>query len=251
MRQIVIAGNWKMNKTLQEARDLTQELLSGLPRRSGVEVVLCPPFTALFIVRDLIKDSGVSLGAQNLHSEPSGAYTGEISAPMLKSAGCKYVIVGHSERRQYFFETDKLVNKKIRIALSFGLVPIFCIGERREDRERGLAKDVVATQLKLGLKSIEDRDIVNILIAYEPVWAIGTGLTATPSQVTEMHSFIRETIDNLYRRGLGEEVSVLYGGSVRPSNIDELMRESEIDGALVGGASLDPRSFSRICQFQL
>ncbi len=251
MRKPVIAGNWKMNKTIKEAIELVNSLKRELIDIQEVELIVCPVYTALSDVSDLLIDSNISLGAQNVYWESSGAFTGEISTAMLKDAGCKYVIIGHSERRKYFNETDETVNKRIKAAQSVGLTPIFCVGETLEEREADKTIDVVKKQLAGGLEGLEKDALLNLIIAYEPVWAIGTGKTATPEQAQEVHSFIRSWLVENCSEEIGESLRILYGGSVKPANIKELMRQGDIDGALVGGASLDSSSFVEIVKNSL
>ncbi len=236
----IIAGNWKMNKDPGESRSLVQELLSLLGEVRDREIVLIPPFTSLAIVAESIRNSKVKLGAQNMHWEKSGAYTGEISGLFLRSLGCEYVVIGHSERRHVMGETDKVLNKKLKTALEIGLISIFCVGETEHEREQGRTREVIARQLEMGLKDIEG-EVHKLVFAYEPVWAIGTGKTATPKQAAEVHQFIRTQ--------LKKKSTILYGGSVKPDNVDALMAEQEIEGVLVGGASLKPDSFARIIKF--
>lgn len=245
-----IAGNWKMNNTVGEALDLVRNLKASLNGMEGVEVAIAPPFTALFPVAQALKGSTIRLAGQNLFWEAKGAFTGEISPPMLKEVGCEYVIIGHSERRQYFGERDETVNRKIKAALQYGLKPIFCIGETLEEREKGATFQVVERQLEGGLSGLEEKVCGEIVIAYEPVWAIGTGKTATPEQAEEVHRFIREKLEKLYSKSLSMRVRIQYGGSVTPENIKGLMAQADIDGALVGGASLKAESFSRIVRFK-
>ena len=241
-----IAGNWKMHMTLSEARELAAAIVKASTELFEAEIVLAPPFTALNDVRKVLGDSSVQLAAQNLFWEEKGAFTGEVSAVMLKDAGCQYVIIGHSERRQYFGETDAGVNRKIRAALRSGLFPIFCIGESLAERERGETMDVISRQIQGGLEGIGPGDIKSVVIAYEPVWAIGTGKTATPGQAEEIHSRIREKLAQRYGIGPAECAIILYGGSVKPANSFALLSEKNIDGFLVGGASLEAESFIRI-----
>ena len=243
MRKPVIAGNWKMNKTIKEAIELVNSLKRELIDIQEVEIVVCPVYTALSDISDLLIDSNISLGAQNVYWEPSGAFTGEISPAMLKDAGCKYVIIGHSERRKYFNESDQTVNKRIKAAQGVDLIPIFCVGETLEEREADKTIDVVKRQLAGGLEGLEKDALLNLIIAYEPVWAIGTGKTATPEQAQEVHSFIRNWLHENCSEEVASDLRILYGGSVKPANIKELMQQSDIDGALVGGASLDSSSF--------
>ncbi len=239
-----------MYKTTQEAIQLAENLKESLVNTKDTVVVLCPPFTSLFSVSQVIKNSKIKLGAQNIYYEKEGAYTGEVSPLMIKNVGCQFVIIGHSERRKYFHETDAIINKKIKIALSFGLTPIFCVGETLDQREKGIAEDTVINQIGQGLVAISAEDVLKLVIAYEPVWAIGTGKTATPDVADGMHSVIRKSLSKLYSSDLSNNISILYGGSVKPDNIDVLMSQENIDGALVGGASLDSGSFSRIVQFK-
>jgi triosephosphate isomerase len=245
-----IAGNWKMNKTVGEAVDLVRELKLSVSGVEGVEVAVAPPFTALDAVRKELEGSSILLAGQNLYWEEKGAFTGEISPPMLREVGCRYVIIGHSERRQFFGETDETVNRRIKTALAHGLKVIFCIGEMLKEREEEKTFSVIERQVEGGLKGLGDREMRNIVIAYEPVWAIGTGKTATPEQAEEVHRFIREKLEKLYSRKISEEIRIQYGGSVTPENIKGLMTQANIDGALVGGASLKAESFSKIVRFK-
>lgn len=251
MRKPVIAGNWKMNKSINEAIELVNSLKRELVDIQEIDIIICPVYTALSDVSDLLIDSNISLGAQNIYWEPSGAFTGEISPSMIKDAGCKYVIIGHSERRKYFDESDETVNKRIKAAQSVGLIPIFCVGETLEEHEAGKTIDVVKRQLKGGLEGLENEALPKIVIAYEPVWAIGTGKTATPEQAQEVHKFIRGWLNENYSPEVAESLRILYGGSVKPANARELMQQSDIDGALVGGASLDSSSFVEIVKNSL
>jgi len=245
-----IAGNWKMNKTVAEAIDLVKQLKASLSGVEGVEVAVAPPFTALFVVRKELEGSSIQLAAQNLFWEEKGAFTGEIAPPMLKEVGCHYVILGHSERRQFFGETDETVNRKVRATLSQGLKVIFCIGETLKEREEGRTFAVIERQVPGGLKDIPKEEMKNIVIAYEPVWAIGTGKTATPEQAEEVHGFIRKKLVQLYSKEIAESVRIQYGGSVTPENVKGLMGKENIDGALVGGASLKSETFSKIVRFR-
>ena len=247
MRKPLIAGNWKMHKTVPEAVSLVKELKELLTEIKDREVLVCPPFTAIYAVKSEIEESPIKLGAQNMFYEEKGAFTGEISPLMLKDLGCSYVILGHSERRHIFGETDKLINKKVASAVDHGLVPILCVGELLEERESGKTKNVVERQLLEGLKGLKEGD--EFVIAYEPVWAIGTGKTATPEQAQEVHGFIRELLAENFGREKAERVRILYGGSVKPENIKGLMEMPDIDGALVGGASLKAASFAKIVAF--
>ena len=244
MRKNVIAGNWKMNNDLKESEKLIVELKNLLQNeKPNCDIIVCPPFTSLLEASKLLKGSSIKLGAQNMHFEESGAFTGEISASMLKSAGCEYVILGHSERRHIFGESDEVINKKIKKALSTGLKPIFCVGELLEERENGTTNDVVKRQVLKGLDGISADDMKNIIIAYEPVWAIGTGKTASPAQAQEVHEFIRDLIEIDYSLETANDVTIQYGGSVKPDNAVELLSQPNIDGALVGGACLKADPF--------
>jgi triosephosphate isomerase len=239
-----------MNKTVAEAIDLVKQLKASLSGVEGVEVAVAPPFTALSAVRKELEGSPIQLAAQNLFWEEKGAFTGEIAPPMLKEVGCHYVILGHSERRQFFGETDETVNRKVRATLSQGLKVIFCIGETLKEREEGKTFAVIERQVPEGLKDIRKEEMKNIVIAYEPVWAIGTGKTATPEQAEEVHRFIRKKLAELYSQEIAEGVRIQYGGSVTPENIKGLMGQENIDGALVGGASLKSETFSKIVRFR-
>jgi triosephosphate isomerase (TIM) len=245
-----MAGNWKMNKTTGEAIDLVRELKAAISGVKGVEVAVAPPFTALYAVCKELEGSSIRLAAQNLYWEEKGAFTGEVSPLMLKEVGCHYVIIGHSERRQFFGETDETVNRRIKAALAQGLKVIFCIGETLKEREEGKTFSVIERQVEDGLKNLSDKEMKNIVIAYEPIWAIGTGKTATPGQAEEVHRFIRGKIEKLYSQEVSEEIRIQYGGSVTPENIKGLMEQANIDGALVGGASLKAESFSKIVRFK-
>ncbi|MCM8823977.1 MAG: triose-phosphate isomerase [Candidatus Omnitrophica bacterium] len=246
MRRPLIAGNWKMYKTTEEAVSLATGIKEELCDFNEVDIVLCPPFTALYKVNEVIKDTNIKLGAQNLFWEDEGAYTGEVSAKMIKDCGCQFVIIGHSERRKYFFESDEWVNRKILSALNNDLVPIVCIGETLEEREKNLTIDVIEKQLKGAFYKLGYEEMKKIVIAYEPVWAIGTGKTALPYQAEEIQNFIRRWLKDNFSLDCADNLRILYGGSVKPSNIKELMREEDIDGALVGGASLEVDSFTSI-----
>jgi triosephosphate isomerase (TIM) len=247
MRKTVIAGNWKMNNDLQESEKLIVELKKLLQNeKPNCDVIVCPPFTSLSESSKLVNGSIIKLGAQNMHFEESGAFTGEVSASMLKSVGCDFVILGHSERRAIFGENNEMINKKIKKALSVGLKPIFCVGELLEEREKGITNDVVKRQVLKGLAGISADDMKNIIIAYEPVWAIGTGKTATPAQAQEVHEFIRDLIEIDYSLEVANDLVIQYGGSVKPDNAKELLSQKDIDGALVGGACLKADSFMGI-----
>jgi triosephosphate isomerase len=249
-RKPIIAGNWKMNKTTVEASELAEKIIPLVSFVKDREIVLGPPFTSLEAVSETIKGSNIVLAAQNMHWEDKGAFTGEISAEMLLDLGCKYVIIGHSERRQYFGETDETVNKKVKQALKKGLLPIMCVGETLAEREAGKLNDIISRQVTGGLKDISSEDMKKLVIAYEPVWAIGTGKTATPEQANEVHSLIREKVKALYNGEIAEGLRIQYGGSVTPENVSSLMAKPDIDGALVGGASLKPESFAALVNFK-
>jgi triosephosphate isomerase (TIM) len=247
MRKKVIAGNWKMYNDPEASAKLINELKADLENANiNCTVIVCPPFTSLGMASSLLKGSEIKLGAQNMHFEGQGAFTGEISASMLKGSGCEYVILGHSERRTIFKETDDLINMKIKKALSSGLLPVFCIGETLEERENGVTNDVLSKQVREGLQDLNEEDIKKIIIAYEPVWAIGTGKTASPQQAQDAHSFIRSLIKEKYNSSAADNIIIQYGGSVKPDNAAELLNQSDIDGALVGGACLKAESFIAI-----
>ncbi|MHB1685988.1 MAG: triose-phosphate isomerase [Ignavibacteriaceae bacterium] len=244
MRSKVIAGNWKMNNDLTESQNLISKLIEGIgSEKINCDVIICPPFTSLSLSASLIKGSMIKLGAQNMYFEESGAFTGEVSASMLKSVGCEFVILGHSERRTIFGETDAIINKKIKKALSSGLKPIFCVGETLQERESGVTNSIIKRQVNEGLKDLTEKDLETIIIAYEPVWAIGTGRTATPEQAQEVHNFIRSLISDKFSTASAEKMVIQYGGSVKPDNAKELLSQKDIDGALVGGACLKADSF--------
>jgi triosephosphate isomerase len=243
IRRKLIAGNWKMNKTAAEGVSLTQEIVEAVGRETLVDVVLCPPFTALAGVGHALEGRAIKLGAQNMHPEKSGAFTGEISAEMLRTLYVTHVILGHSERRQYFGETDAFINKKVLAALSSELRPILCVGETLAEREAGRTLEVVRTQTEAALAGVKPEQITTVIIAYEPVWAIGTGKVATTAQAQEVHAFIRELLTKLYGAALAQKVRILYGGSMKPANAPELLAQKDIDGGLIGGASLEARSF--------
>lgn len=251
MRKACMAANWKMYKNVEEAVRFVEDLQSQLSEMDDREVVIAPPFTALYAVHSILKNPMISLAGQNCHWEKQGAYTGEISPVMLKDTGCSFSIVGHSERRHYFKEDDEQINKKFRALLQTGITPILCVGEKLEQREAGKTFAVVGKQLHGGLSGLEDAEMADVVIAYEPVWAIGTGKTATPGQAQEVHAFIREELSKISNKNIANGIRILYGGSVKPDNVDTLMSEPDIDGALVGGASLKVGSFLRIIQFQI
>ncbi len=249
-RKPMIAGNWKMFKTCREAGETAGKLAELTAGVTEVEIMIAPPFTALTTVAEAVSNSPVKLGAQNMHWEKEGAFTGEISAAMIASAGCSHVIIGHSERRQFFGETDETVNKKIHSAMDAGLIPVFCVGETESERESGETFSVLDKQVQKGLQDLNLNGPNELLVAYEPVWAIGTGRTATPEQAEEAHAYIRKLIKQELGGGQADSVRILYGGSVKPENIAELMRLPNIDGALVGGASLEAEKFSRIINYK-
>ena len=248
MRRKVIAGNWKMNMLPNEAIKMIDEL-TPLVKDTENEVILCVPYTDLFYSLLVAQNTNIKIGAQNMHFEESGAYTGEISGPMLKSIGVEYVIIGHSERRQYFAETDETVNKKVKAAFKYGLKPIVCVGETLEQREAGKANEIVTNQIEKALEGLTDEQVKNTIVAYEPIWAIGTGKTATAEDANEMTKAIRNKIENIYGQNVAEEVIIQYGGSVKSSNAKELFSMSDIDGGLVGGASLKSDEFAKIVNF--
>jgi triosephosphate isomerase (TIM) len=248
-RKPLIAGNWKMFKTLPEAERTAAEIVRLTAGITGVDILIAPPFTALSGVYRIVAGTNVSLGAQNLFWEKEGAFTGEISPAMLMDAGCSHVIIGHSERRQYFSETDETVNKKIRAAINFSLIPVLCVGETEKERDAGQTFYVLDKQIKKGLEGFSFEDVARLVVAYEPVWAIGTGKTATREQAQEVHHFLRGLLEKLFGKTASDTVRILYGGSVKPGNIKELMDMPDVDGALVGGASLDAPTFSAIVHY--
>jgi len=241
-----IAGNWKMHKVIPEAVEMVKVLKEESPQLTDAELVVIPPYTMLSEVKKIIEGSTVQLGAQNLFWEEKGAFTGEISPLMLRDAGCQYATIGHSERRQYFGETNETVNKKVKAALAHELTPIMCIGESLEEREKGKTMEKVETQINSGMEGLGKEEMRLIILAYEPIWAIGTGVTATPSQAEEIHSFIREKLAEKYGNEIASYAIILYGGSVKPDNTYSLLKENNINGALVGGASLEADSFIQI-----
>lgn len=245
LRKKIIAGNWKMNKAVGDAKRLAEGIKIDLKECLEVDIVLCPPFTALSAVSAVIDDSHIKLGAQNMHWEADGAYTGEISAGMLRDLYCNYVILGHSERRSYFGETSEIVNRKVKAAQVSSLIPIVCVGETLKERESGLTQIVVKEQVQESLAGL-GKDLAKVIIAYEPVWAIGTGVTASPDQAQEMHAFIRATLAGMSDQNIADAVRIQYGGSMKPSNAVELLSKPDIDGGLIGGAALDARSFVEI-----
>ena len=245
LRKAVIAGNWKMNKTPAEAKVLIEEI-APLVKNAVCDVVVCVPYVDLCTALETTKGTNIHVGAENCHWEPSGAYTGEISAPMLKAMGVEYVIIGHSERRTYFGETDVTVNKRVRAALDNGLKVILCVGEYLEQREQGITAELVAMQVKIALGGVSAEELKNIIIAYEPVWAIGTGKTATAEQANEVCAVIRATVKSLYGEKAAEGITVQYGGSMNAGNAAELLAQPDVDGGLIGGASLKPNDFAAI-----
>lgn len=241
-----IAGNWKMNTDLGGAVRLAEEVVEAVDDPGDVRVAICPPFVSLNAVSHVVDGSPVALGAQNLHYEEEGAYTGEVSARMLTSVGCAYVIIGHSERRQYFGETDETVNRRVRNAMGHNLIPIVCVGETLEERDAGREEEVVERQFLQGLSEVRVSDAGRLVVAYEPVWAIGTGRNASPQQAQDMHAFIRSLLRRSYGSAVGQEIHILYGGSMKPSNAEELLSQPDVDGGLVGGASLSAGDFAAI-----
>jgi triosephosphate isomerase len=250
MRTPIMAGNWKMHKTVEEAIDFVTRLQEELGGGGETEAVVAPPFVALAPVAEHLTGTTIALAAQDCFWEEKGAFTGEISPPMLRDAGCRYVIIGHSERRAYFAETDEQVNKKVKAVLSHDLHPIICVGESLKERERGDTFKTVERQLREGLRGLDAAAAQAIVIAYEPIWAIGTGKTATPEQAQEVHAFIRGLVSAIFEPERAERIRIQYGGSVKPDNVDALMAQPDIDGALVGGASLEVDSFVRIVRFE-
>ena len=247
MRKPIIAGNWKMHKTIAEALEFVNEVKDRV-NNDKVEAVICAPFTLLKDLKQATKGTNINIGAQNMHFEEKGAFTGEISPLMLKELDMDYVVIGHSERRQYFNETDETVNKKVLKALEVGIDPILCVGETLEEREAGNTKDVCKVQVEKALENVSKEDLAKVVIAYEPVWAIGTGKTATSEDANDVIAYIREVVANLYGE-LANEVRIQYGGSVKPSNVAEIMNQSDIDGALVGGASLEANDYVELVNF--
>ncbi|OFV96189.1 MAG: triose-phosphate isomerase [Acidobacteria bacterium RIFCSPLOWO2_12_FULL_54_10] len=250
MRRPIIAGNWKMYKTILETESFFADVAPLVKDVHHCDMIIAPPFLALRRASELSSPSGIAISAQDLHWEKDGAFTGEVSASMIREAGATHTLIGHSERRQLFGETDASVNKKIRAALASRLLPIVCIGETLEEREAGRMEQVLDRQLTLGFAGLTEADFSPIIIAYEPVWAIGTGRTATPEMAQQAHAFIRSRLQGLVSRGVAQAVRILYGGSVKPDNIRGLMHQADIDGALVGGASLQPKSFADIVHYQ-
>lgn len=248
MRRPIIAGNWKMNKTVSEGVEFVRQI-KDLGNNTDVEVVVCVPSVSLYPIKKELEGSNIKIGSQNIHWEDSGAFTGEISPLMLNDIGVDYAIIGHSERRQYFNETDETVNKRLLSAIKHRINPILCVGETLEEREADNAKNKVKTQITKALDKVTEKDILNVVIAYEPIWAIGTGKTASSEDANEMIAYIREIIKEKYGENVSEEIRIQYGGSVKPHNVTELMNQTDIDGALVGGASLKKESFTDIVRF--
>jgi triosephosphate isomerase len=247
VRTPIIGGNWKMNRgTPEEAKDMLKKLIPKVKKVKTVEIVICAPFTALQSAIEIAKNTNIKIGAQNMYFEEKGAYTGEISPIFLKALGCEFVILGHSERRNIFKETDELINKKLKTALSIGLKPIVCIGEHLNERESGKTKEIIEYQMTETFKNLNSDQMKKTIIAYEPIWAIGTGKTATPEQAEEIHLFIREFLSKKYDKDTSDTVRIQYGGSINPSNAHELFKKTNIDGGLVGGASLQVDSLTEI-----
>jgi len=248
MRTPVVMGNWKMNGTLAEARPLAAGIRDTLKRPGRVEIVVCPPFTALAAVGEILAGSPIALGAQNCHPDASGAHTGEIALPMLAELGCRFVLCGHSERRHELGETDEQINRKVAAVLRHGLTPVLCMGETAEERRQGLTFTTVEGQLRAGLTGLDAANLARLVLAYEPVWAIGTGVNATPAQAAEVHGYLRGLLSEVGSKEIAQGVRILYGGSVKADNADVLLAEQEIDGALVGGASLSAPGFVAIAR---
>jgi len=248
LRTPLIIANWKLHKTIRESLAFVNKFISIIGKVYNRDIVLCPPFTAIYQVGKELSGTTVKLGAQNLFYEEKGAYTGEVSAEMLKEAGCSYVIIGHSERRKYFLETDKIINAKIKKAESYGLIPIICIGEKAEEKDSGKTREVVGRQMKEALRDFTSTQLEKFVLAYEPIWAIGTGKVETPEQTNEVIGYLRNLLSSLYGYSVASKVRFLYGGSVKPENSTSLLSQKEVDGLLVGGASLEPDSFASICK---
>jgi triosephosphate isomerase len=249
-RKPLIAGNWKMFKTGAEAVETAKKLADLVGKTDAVDMMIAPPFTALSLVASVLQDTNIGLSAQNMHWAANGAYTGEISSEMLVAAGCQYVILGHSERRQYFHETDDHINQKIHAAIGANLKPVFCVGETEDERNLNKTFSVLDNQIEIGLKGVDIDQALRIIIAYEPVWAIGTGKTATDEQAQAVHAYLRKRINEILNAEVASTIKILYGGSVKPNNIKGLMAMPDIDGALVGGASLDADQFAAIIKYQ-
>lgn len=249
MRKPIIAGNWKMHNTIDEAVKLVEELKEKV-KDAKCEVVVCPTFVCLHAVKNALKNSNIKVGAQNMHFEEKGAFTGEVSPNMLENMGIDYVIIGHSERRQYFNETDETINKKLKAAFEHNLIPILCVGETLNERESNITKETIGKQIKLDLANLTGEQVEKMIIAYEPIWAIGTGKTATANEANETIAFIRSIVNDLYGEKISQKVRIQYGGSVKPNTIKEQMNMSDIDGALVGGASLKAEDFAAIINYK-
>ena len=247
-RNKIVAGNWKMHFGPKAGAEFAESLRNNILDTHGVSVILCPPFLALKSVFDTVKGSELKVGAQNMHWEEAGAFTGEVTAEMIREVGAEYVILGHSERRHVFGESDEWINKKVHRSLKTGLIPIFCVGEKIEEREADETEKVIAKQLREGLKGLSKEEMETVIIAYEPVWAIGTGLTATPEQAADVHAFIRGALKTLFDEEVSQSTWILYGGSVKPENTQGLLSNEDIDGALVGGASMKVESFAGIIE---
>ncbi len=247
-RKKIIAGNWKMNTSVAESEQLAGDIKRILADRRDADIVLCPPFTSLKVVSDVISDTPIKLGAQNMHWEKDGAYTGEVSANMLRTLYCHYVILGHSERRAYFHETNAIVNKKVQAALAGNLIPIVCVGETLEERDAGREQAVVKAQVEESLAGLDAERLRKCIIAYEPVWAIGTGRVASPEQAQEIHAYIRAVLSGMAGADVAQSMRIQYGGSMKPTNAAELLAQPDIDGGLIGGAALEARSFAEIVQ---
>ena len=248
MRKKVVAGNWKMNNDLEESSALLKELVSNKDHGDEVDVIVFPTFPSLHLAKEILKNSSIELGAQNCHQEHTGAYTGEVSADMLKSAGCKYVLVGHSERREYFKEDSEMLAAKVRAVIESNLTPVFCFGERIEDRNQEKHFEVVEEQIKSSLFQLSSKNFSKLILAYEPVWAIGTGETASSGQIQEMHAHIRKFVKEKYGEEIAEKVRILYGGSCKPGNATDIFSNKDVDGGLIGGASLKVEDFQAIIQ---
>ncbi|MDR1417620.1 MAG: triose-phosphate isomerase [Endomicrobium sp.] len=248
MRKPLMAGNWKMHKTISESLSFVTEFKTAVADVKDVDILICPTLVSVNAVYNEVKKSNIKVGAQNIFWEEKGAFTGEVSASMLKDAGCSYVLIGHSERRQYFGETNETVNKKTKAALSNGIIPIVCVGETLKDREENTTFEVIEKQVKEALLGFSQEEFSKLVIAYEPVWAIGTGKTATPQQAQEVHAFIRKVCFQICKN-LADTIRILYGGSVKPDNVSELMKQPDIDGGLVGGASLEVESFVKLVNY--
>lgn len=249
MRTPLIAANWKMNKSVSDSIRYVTELKNFISGKQNLDIVLIPPYTALYSLDIALDSTSFALGAQNMSEYPYGAYTGEIAPSMLVDLNCRYVLLGHSERRQLYHETDELINHKVHIALEYGLQPIVCLGENLEDREKDNTHEVLEAQLQVAVRGVNEELVSDLVIAYEPVWAIGTGKNASPSQAQDAHTFIREKLGFMFRKDLAQRIRIIYGGSVNEKNIGLLMKQSEIDGTLVGSASLEPNQFAKIISY--